>query len=162
MPEYSLKWNRYLTGGLIYMTGDTIAAAIQGEAGFWRSAGIFIIGASLYAFEIKKWFTWIEGRSLQWTGSRRVLFKTGMALVYFNPLWVARHLCFIYLFSGKAMLISTALLQTALLSFLVNIPISVLANYLIQNRTPLHYRFWASALFSAIMAIYYSMSSVWF
>lgn len=162
MATISQKLTGYLTGGIIYMTGDTIAAIIQGEQSIVRSAGIFIIGATLYAFEIKTWFAWIEKKAATRAGIQRVVFKTGMALVYFNPLWVARHLCFIYLLSGRGSLISTGLLWTALMSFLVNIPISVLANYLIQNCTPLAYRFWASATFSALMAIYYSMSSVWF
>ena len=88
--------------------------------------------------------------------------NTTLALVYFNPLWIARHLLIVYLISGNASEISSALLVSATMAFLVNIPLSIVANFIIQNKVGLHYRFWASAVFSGLMAIYYSMSSVWF
>lgn len=144
------------------MTGDTIAAIITGDASVIRSIGMFAVGSTLYAFEIRKYFSWIEHRVKELGGLKRTMLKTFMALIYFNPLWIFRHLCFVYLFSGNWSLISIALLKSAAIAFIFNIPISLLANYIIQNRIPLEYRFWASAVFSGLMAIYYSMSSVWF
>jgi hypothetical protein len=40
-------------------------------------------------------------------------------------------------------------------------PVALAANYLIQNRLALRWRV-MSAGFSAIMAVYYAMSEVWF
>ncbi|MBX7042378.1 MAG: hypothetical protein K1X85_05700 [Ignavibacteria bacterium] len=157
-PAYS----SHLIGGLIYMTGDTIAALITGDVGIVRSAGMFAIGSTLYAFEIRNYFRWIEKKVNELPGVKRKIMKTMMALTYFNPLWIARHLCFIYILSGQWALISAGVLKTAALSFMFNIPVSVTANYIIQNRIPLTYRFWASAVFSGLMAIYYSMSGKWF
>ena len=156
------KYFSYFVGGIIYMTGDTIAAFLNHEADLWRSIGIFAVGSTLYAFEIKTYFRWIDKKVNVFGGLKRIWIKTCLALLYFNPLWIARHLCIVFLVSGKGDQITVSLLQTALTAFLVNIPFSIIANYLIQNKTALEYRFWASALFSGVMAIYYSMSSVWF
>ena len=152
----------YFIGGMIYMTGDTIAAFFNHEAEIWRSLGIFVIGSTLYAFEIKTYLRWIDKKVNVFAGLKRVWLKTCLALIYFNPLWIARHLCIVFLLSGKEDQITLSLLQTALSAFMINIPVSLLANFIIQNKTPLKYRFWASALFSCVMAIYYSMSSKWF
>jgi hypothetical protein len=144
------------------MTGDTIAALIIDQFGWIRLLGIFALGATLYSFEIPRYFRWIEKVISGYQGWKKIALKTSMALLYFNPLWIARHLFFVYLFSGMMDMISWDLLRIGLLSFAVNIPVSLLANYLIQNKISLKYRFFASAIFSGIMAIYYSMSSVWF
>lgn len=90
------------------------------------------------------------------------LAKTVLAVLYFNPLWIARHLLFIKLFSGQFEGIGFNLMQIALWSFLVNIPISFIANYVIQNRIKLKWRFLGSATFSALMAIYYALSETLF
>jgi hypothetical protein len=47
-------------------------------------------------------------------------------------------------------------------SFVVNIPISFVANYIIQNRFKLKWRFLGSALFYALTAIYYAMNETLF
>lgn len=144
------------------MSGDTIAALITGEFSLIRSLGIFIVGAIVYAYEIPRYFRWIERKMLGYSGGGKMWLKTMMALLYFNPLWIARHLLFVYLVSGKIDEISLGLLWVGSISFAVNIPLSILANYLIQNKISLRYRFFSSAVFSGLMAIYYSMSSVWF
>lgn len=160
--RWKIVLKNHLAGGLIYMCGDAVAALIAGEFGMLRALGVFTIGAGLYGFEIPRYFHWIESKMATVPGKRRGVLKTGLALLYFNPLWIARHLCWVYWVSGKAGEIGWQLLRIGGMSFLVNIPVSILANYLIQNKVPLRYRFWASALFSGLMAIYYSMSSVWF
>jgi ABC-type glycerol-3-phosphate transport system permease component len=53
-------------------------------------------------------------------------------------------------------------IQAGSRSFAGAILISFLANYLIQNRVPLKNRFLFSAVFSALMGIYYALSKVWF
>ncbi len=151
-----------LTGGIIYLTGDTIAALLVGEFSLIRCLGILIIGSTLYAWEIQTYFKWIERKISKMSKKKRMFANTTLALIYFNPIWIARHLVLIYLFSGKAGDISTALLYSALIAFLINIPLSIFANFVIQNKISLKFRFWASATFSGLMAIYYSMSSVWF
>lgn len=90
------------------------------------------------------------------------LLRTGLAILYFNPLWIARHLLFIQIFSGNWGGISFNLLKLGLYSFLVNIPIAFMANYVIQNRISLKWRFLASAVFSSLMAVYYALSKVLF
>ena len=121
-----------------------------------------LVGATVYAFEIPNYFDWIVEKTQYLKGLKATLTKTGLAILYFNPLWIARHLLFIKLFSSQYEAIGFNLLEIALWSFLVNIPISFVANYIIQNRFKLKWRFLGSALFSAVMAIYYALSETLF
>jgi len=127
-----------------------------------RLLGMVLLGATIYAFEIPNYFKWIDKKTAQNSDAKRTLVKTALAFAYFNPLWIARHLFFIKLFSKNYEALNLHLLDIALMSFLINIPISFLANYIIQNRIKLHWRFTASAIFSGLMAIYYAMSESWF
>ena len=154
--------NNIFKGALIYATGDTIAAVILGEFNMMRLLGMMLIGATFYAFEIPNYFKWMETKTQNLKGLTYLLSKTGLAIAYFNPLWIARHLFFIKLFSGQFEALNWGLLNIALLSFAVNIPISFIANFLIQTKTPLKWRFFASAIFSALMAIYYALSETIF
>lgn len=151
-----------LRGAIIYSAGDLTAALLLGEFSITRLLGMILIGSTIYAFEIPNYFAWIERKTAQLVGMKKTFVKTGLAILYFNPLWIARHLLFIKLFMGTFDEINISLLKIAGLSFLVNIPISFLANYLIQNKVHLDWRFLASAIFSALMAIYYAMSEVFF
>lgn len=127
-----------------------------------RLLGMVVIGATFYAFEIPNYFDWIVKKTQDLKGLKATLTKTGLAIAYFNPLWIARHLLFIKLFSGQLDAIDFSLLQIAFWSFLVNIPISFIANYMIQNRFKLKWRFLGSAIFSALMVIYYALSETLF
>ncbi|MDN3491173.1 hypothetical protein QMA06_00460 [Winogradskyella sp. APC 3343] len=120
------------------------------------------IGATFYAFEIPNYFDWIVKKTSHLKGIKATITKTVLAILYFNPLWIARHLLFIQLFSGQFYDINMTLLEIAFWSFLVNIPISFTANYIIQNRFKIKWRFLGSAVFSAIMAIYYALSETIF
>lgn len=120
------------------------------------------VGATFYAFEIPNYFAWIEKRTFSLTGIQKTLVKTGLAIAYFNPIWIFRHLAFIKIFSGNYAQINGNLMRIAFWSFLANIPISFIANYMIQNKVKLDLRFIASAIFSAIMAIYYALSETIF
>lgn len=128
----------------------------------YRLLGMVLIGATVYAFEIPNYFAWIDQKTASYTGVKKTMAKTGLAIAYFNPIWIWRHLVFIKLFSGQFEQINLHLWYIAGMSFLVNIPISFIANYGIQNKINLRWRFLASALFSALMAIYYAMSETLF
>ncbi len=88
--------------------------------------------------------------------------RTGLALLYFNPLWIARHLLFIALLTGNTSSIGWGLLRLGAISFAVNIPVAFTANFLIQNMVPLRWRFFSSAVFSSLMAVYYALSGTIF
>jgi len=148
---------------VIYAAGDTVAALILGQFGWLRLAGMMLVGATVYAVEIPAYFRWIDRRTAEMPrGLRFALARTALAMLYFNPLWIARHLLFIAVFSANWPVIRPALLMTALLSWLVNIPISFAGNAVIQVVLPLRWRFAASATFSGLMAVYYALSGVWF
>ena len=83
-----------------------------------------------------------------------------MTATYFNPLWIARHMCFIYLLNQQAL--NGAILGAAWLSFLYGMPVSAAVNFLIQNKINITYRFIASSLFSGCMAIFYAVSTMIF
>jgi hypothetical protein len=154
--------NSILKGALIYASGDTIASLILNEFSWHRLAGIMLIGATFYAFEIPNYFKCIERKADGTRGFRSSMHRTALTILYFNPLWIARHLFFIQLFSFRLSGITWDIFRIATISFLVNIPVSLLANYLIQNKISLNWRFLASAVFSALMAIYYAVSKVLF
>ena len=149
-------------GGLIYASGDTIAALISHEFDWFRLTGVLVIGASLYAFEIPNYFKWIDRKVNGGVGLKTALSRALLAMLYFNPLWIARHILMIKLLMGQFNQISWSLITVGAISFLVNIPVSLVANYAIQNKVQLKYRFLASAMFSGLMAIYYSLSGTLF
>lgn len=155
------SWKTALSGGLTYAVGDGIAQLIGGELIFSRLLGVLLIGVTLYALEIPNYFRWIE-RLCQGPGFANTTAKAILAAAFFNPLWIARHLALIMLFSGQWALIDWGILRIALQSFLTCIPFTLLVNYLIQNKIPLSWRFVGSAAFSGIMAIYYALGEVIF
>ena len=147
---------------LIYGSGDTIAALLLGEFQWTRLLGMMLLGGTLYAWEVPHWFRWIDRHSPKLQGWTAPLRRTALALLYFNPLWIARHLAFIALFSADWQALNLALLDIGLRAFVVNIPLALGANWFIQNHLSSPRRFIASALFSALMAIYYALSSTIF
>lgn len=148
-----------LRGALIYSAGDTIASLIQSCFSPWRLLGMMIIGGTVYALEIPNWFRWIDLRTSHLAGRKASLARTGLAILYFNPFWIARHLLFIGLISGDLSDVGWGLLRLGAVSFAVNAPFAFAANYLIQNRVPLRFRFAASATYSSLMAVYYALSA---
>lgn len=150
-----------LTGLLIYGCGDLIAALLTGQFSVSRLLGMSAVGALVYGLEIPHYFRWVARYTAGTPSWRGIALRTLLAMLYFNPLWVARHLAFIALVSGNIEQISLNILSIALHSFLTAIPITVIANFTIQNRVPLTHRFMASALFSCFMAIYYPLVARW-
>lgn len=144
-----------LKGLLVFPAGDTAAALLTCGFSLPRLLGIMVVGALVYSWEIPAWFRYINGRY-------KGIARAGMAVLYFNPLWIARHLAFIRLFSPESGNISMDLLTVAVKGFALNLPVVFAANYLIQNTIPLKWRFFSSAVFSSLMAIYYPLCTVIF
>ncbi len=140
-----------LRGAIIYPLGDSIAALLLHEFSLERMLGMVAVGGLVYSLEIPAWFSYINKK---YHGTQRTL----MAMLYFNPLWIARHFLFIALFSGEISTANWSLLVIATKSFAINIPVAFVANYLIQNKVSLRLRFFSSAAFSALMSIYYAAS----
>ncbi len=160
----AMAWLRFKDachGGLIYCAGDSIATLISHEFQVSRMLGMLALGATLYAIEIPAYFRWLA-RRFERTGTAGALLRMLLAAAFFNPLWIARHLLFIKVFSGAWHTVSWDVLAVASYSFVYCLPVALPANYLIQNRIVLAWRFFASSLFSALMAIYFSLSEVLF
>lgn len=147
--------NDVISGLIIYPLGDTTAALLLHEFSVQRVLGMMVVGGLIYSLEIPAWFAYINKR---YDGTQRTL----MAMLYFNPLWIARHFLFIALFTDEISMVNWSILTIAAKSFAINIPIAFGANYLIQNKVPLQWRFFSSAVFSALMSIYYAASRVIF
>lgn len=156
-----LTWQNAVRGGLVYATGDSVAALILDQFQLSRALCMLLLGATLYAIEIPAYFRWLEHRFGD-GGFTNSINKALLAQAFFNPLWIARHLAFIRIFSGDWLQVDWRLLSVALDSFLHLAPIGVVMNFLIQNRTPLNWRFFASALYSALTTIYLALSEVLF
>lgn len=146
-------------GGVLLVLSDGIAAIATDQLTLTRVVGMFIIGSTLYAFEIPNFFVWIEKiTSKHLEGFKRKFVKTIAVVIFFNPIWIFRHFAIIYILLGDFELINQQLFLTASVSYLFNIPISIAGNYIIQNKLPLDWRFVGSSVFSVIMTIYYSLS----
>jgi hypothetical protein len=153
-----------VTGLLVYPLGDLLAQLILHQFSLGRTAALALAGSLIYAEEIPRWFSFIERRTRHW------FLKTVLALLYFNPVWIARHLFFIAVGEDLSLLggwdsAGSALLtclQTGLRSFIGAVVLSLIGNYLIQNVVSLRHRFLASAVFSGLMALYYAVSVVLF
>ncbi len=163
MNRINYSWKNIFSGIFIYAIGDTIAMLINGDVSIERLLWMAFLGGTVYALEIPNWFLLID----RWTkkyesGFKKMATRTALAMAYFNPLWIARHLLFINLFTGQWASISWELLLVAGMSFLTNIPLSILGNYIIQNKIRSDWRYAASSVFSSIMAIMYAMGAVWF
>ena len=155
------SWQNALRGGVIYGAGDSVATLIGGEFQWPRMLGVILLGASVYATEIPAYFAWLDRRFSARTRANAIR-RALLAQAFFNPLWIARHLLCLRLFSGRWQDIDERLLTMAVDSFLHIVPLGVLINYLIQNQVPLNWRFGVSASYSALMAIYFALSEVWF
>lgn len=151
-----------VSGMVIYTTGDTFASLLLGQASLTRVLTLMAVGGLVYSVEVPSYFRFIDRRAKKDGTRRTAVVRALLALLYFNPLWIGRHIFFLKLGQPAWDEIDQHLVQVALLSFAGNIPISFVGNLTIQNAVPLRLRFIASALFSAAMAVYYAVSSVWF
>lgn len=82
--------------------------------------------------------------------------------LYFNPLWIARHLFILNLFKGDYSQINLQLFRIGWESFLYSFFFTLPINYLITNVISSKWKFAVTAAFSSSMAIYYALSEVIF
>ena len=182
---------QHFAGWVLYPLGDLIGQIIMDDVNPIRYITVMIAGGIIYRFEIPRWFHFLDSFRLSVdtelrypilkrlvhedeTGLRfNWLGKTLGAALYFNPLWIARHLFFIKV----ATLITPgmnwysdvdfiAVLITALksgtISFFTNLPIALIGNYLIQERMNLRYRFVGSAVLTTVLNAKYAIEFVLF
>lgn len=154
-----MKLQDVIFGLLIYATGDSVASIIHGELSHLRMLGMMFVGASYYAFEIPLHFYQIERITKAKRGFYNSIKRTILAFLYFNPVWIALHILFINAFSRNFDEITSILPKIGMLSFIANIPITLPANYFIQNKILYKWRFATSSIFSALMEVYYALSS---
>jgi hypothetical protein len=176
-----------IEGLLVYGLGDLLAQIILGTPSLIRTIGVALIGSSIYALEVPLWFRMIEGtfclasdkiracQMFQEPDRQNICHldykgRTLMAMSYFNPIWIARHMFFLSLLislsNGTAFIspfrIFVNLIPVAAKSFLFCIPITVIGNYLVQNRIKMRYRLIGSAILSAICVFWFAISKVLF
>ncbi len=152
------------TGLIAYPAGDGLAQWLTGEFNVTRLAAVALVGGLIYAYEIPKWFGFIDRRF------HHSAARTAMAILYFNPLWIARHLIFIgmavrpevVLVWEECMSLVGQCLIVGAKSFLGAIVLSMIGNYVIQSVLSLRHRFLGSATFSGLMAVYYALSRIMF
>lgn len=158
--RFVIKSSESIKGAVVFGGFDAIAAQVLGEFSILRLFGMAIIGATFYAIEIPNFFAWIEEKSQGMQPWKGKIYKTLMTAVYFNPLWIVRHMCFIYWLNQQHF--GWEVFNTAWLSFWYGLPVSLAANYIIQNHISMKYRFLASAVFSGAMVVFYAVSAVYF
>ncbi|CAN5414489.1 hypothetical protein BH11CYA1_BH11CYA1_44380 [soil metagenome] len=166
----SEKTINLLIGWLLYPIGDLVGQILLGKFEPERILVMTLIGGLLYRFEIPAWFKLLDSltiakQKLNWVG------RTLGAMLYFNPLWIARHVFFIFLATHHFQLGSDWPATEAILldclkvgykSFLANLPLSVIGNFIIQTQLPIKYRFAGSASLSAIFAVSYAIEYLLF
>ncbi len=180
-----VQFRNIVEGFLVYGLGDLVAQIFLGTPSLIRTLGIGFIGGTVYALEVPLWFRLIEGTCCQASDKIRAckMFKepnqdnvcyldykgrTLMAMSYFNPLWIARHMFFLSLLNAiSAGLVFASpfrvfwyLIPVAAKSFLFCIPVTVIGNYIVQNRISMRFRLIASAILSAICVFWYALSQV--
>lgn len=180
----SEKTTNLLVGWLLYPLGDLIGQLLLEKFEIERILVLTFVGGLLYRIEIPAYFKLLSGISfsgeqLQNFGVLKYVTQAGAddrfilnwlgrtlgAIAYFNPLWIARHVFFIYLathsfhFSdvSQAMAVVVDCMQVGLKSFVVNLPMSVIGNFIIQTKLSVKHRFFGSATLSALMAISYAI-----
>lgn len=174
----------YLLGGLIFTLGDVTSQLFSHHINWVRVLGMMFIGSTLYPLEIDNYFkflaTWERDKPLlarwlweQASSSYRLNWagRTLGAILFFNPLWIARHFLFIKAFEGgipcHGLLSCTStcfhmflgLTVGAAKSFIYGLPLVLVGNYVVQGVLPLRYRFIGSAVLSLLFAIYYGVSA---
>lgn len=148
--------------GAIYCAGDTVACLISGQLLAVRMLGVFLLGTTVYAIEIHNYFALVRARVPAPKTSRARWSRAMLAVAWFNPLWIARHQFFLKGFSGSLGVPGTNLIVLGSVSFLVNLPVALVVNYLIQNAVAAPRRVYASAAYSAATAVFYALMEIWF
>ncbi|MBI1270751.1 hypothetical protein GC174_09990 [bacterium] len=182
---------QHFAGWVLYPLGDLFGQIIMDDVNPVRYIAVMIAGGIIYRFEIPRWFHLLDSFRLSSdTENRYPFFKklvheddTGLrfnwlgktlgAALYFNPLWIARHLFLIkvatlvgpdmHWYAGVDFVaIIIASLKSGTVSFFTNLPIALTGNYLIQERMNLRYRFVGSAALTTVLNAKYAIEFVIF
>jgi hypothetical protein len=188
IPEHDrIQFRHMVEGFIVYGLGDLLAQIILGKASIIRTIGIGFIGGTVYALEVPLWFRMIENTFCHASDKIRacMMFKqpdnndccyldykgrTLMAMSYFNPIWIARHMFFLSLLNALSAGIAVIspfheflhLIPVATKSFVICIPITVVGNYIVQNRISMKYRLIGSAVLSAVCVFWFAIAKVLF
>lgn len=171
-------------GFTLYPLGDLIAQLIIGEVSAARLLALSLMGGLVYRLEVTAWFRLLDTATFSPASAKhnlaRLLLRadgaafrlnwlgrTAGAWLYFNPLWIARHVFVIAIATTAWSQVQlTTMLAAAVAvgakSFVANLPLSLAGNYLIQERLPLRWRFLGSVVMSAVMAIAYALELAYF
>lgn len=160
--RFTFTKNNMIRGAVIYAIGDSIAALITDDFSLQRLLGIIFLGGIVYAFEIPNLLGWIKENFYDKEVKHGKIYSTLIFSIYFNPLWIARHLLILNLFEGNFGEINMNLLSIGIDSFIYSTPVALPANYIITNVISYKWRFTVSAIFSGMMALYYALSETWF
>jgi hypothetical protein len=188
-PQPRKHWSQKLFNTLISWTlfplGDLCAQLITQEFNPYRLLALSLAGGLIYQYETTAWFELLENKCFSpqelWvfpflkpavretTESIYQLNgvgKTMGAILYFNPIWIARHMLFITLGTTPCSSLNGAIVLSSLLSgsksFLVNLPLSLLANYILQEKIPYRYRYLGSIVLTGLFAIAYALHYQYF
>jgi hypothetical protein len=123
--------------------------------------GILFLGGLIYALEIPNYLKWLNKKFSENRFSIKFL-SAVLFTLYFNPLWIARHLLVLNIFKGNFNQVNWNLLKIGLDSFIYSFFFTLPVNYIIINKIPFKWKFAATAVFSSSMAIYYALSEVIF
>lgn len=168
---------------VLYPAGDGIAQLILGEVSITRLLALALVGGLVYQAETPRWFRWLDqwrpspAMAQQWPwrwltqpvhphqAQYRLNWIGRMlgSMSFFSPPWILRHMLILKLSTTPWHQIALAsalpeLWLAACKSFLTNLPISIVGNYIIQARLPLQYRFWGSICMSGIMGIAFALA----
>lgn len=164
----------------LYPLGDLIGQMISHNINFHRLIALALIGCVIYRREVPDWFARLNKMQIAeaqlkrfpWlnycvdssmpSGRLNGFGRTMGSVIYFNPFWIARHMLFIKLATTcwAELVPLTIICSTVVLgikSFLINLPLSYLGNYVIQAKLPLHLRYLGSVVLSTVLAIMYAL-----
>jgi hypothetical protein len=123
--------------------------------------GILFLGGLVYAFEIPNYIKWLNKKYYKDDVYTKIL-SSVLFTLYFNPLWIARHLLVLNLFKGNFGQINWDLLRIGWDSFIYSFFFTLPINYIIINKIPAKWKFGITAVFSSSMAVFYALSEVIF
>ncbi len=176
------KHLRLLISWTLYPISDLIGQLIANQFNFSRVLVLALVGGLVYQREIPSWFRQLSDLQInpnllgfrflhhfiekdKFLARLNGLGRTVGSICYFNPLWIARHMVFISLATTSwKELVPGAVLFSAIgagtATFLVNLPLALFGNYLIQDKLPLRLRYFGSIILSATMSIIYAIVHV--
>lgn len=182
----SLKINNAWIPWVLYPAGDLVAQLIVGELNGYRLLILSLVGGTIYQFEVPLWFRWLDQRTVserqiakvpvltwltqsdsEWHHRLNWFGRTLGAMLYFSPVWIVRHMLFLKLATvpwNEIIWVATiqTLWKASCMSFIVNMPFSLLGNYIIQARLPLKYRFLGSIIMTGLFSIAYALAYKFF